>query len=228
MSEKYILMGRGIPSIIPNDQTTPGTRLTATEARQYARRLVELADELNPADPPPAAQPDDGRIAEIRDTLKEYDEIMRAVAPYPEATRTLWLNGIESTRLREIEAAAPGAIRDLLVRLDDFTEWKESADTVLLDHAALLHDDLKDYGSPAQNLREVVMNIIARLDAVTKRAERRRVALEPFARLYEEALPTRWANHASDSVIYAFNDAELTLDDFKEAHRYARKESTDG
>lgn len=111
------------------------------------------ADELTPADPPPAVQPgEDGRIAEMRESLHVYERISRKDA-----------------------------------------EW-----------------------------------LLERLDAVTKRAERRRVALEPFARLYEEALPTRWANHASDSVIYAFNDAELTLDDFKEAHRYARKESTDG
>lgn len=184
MSEKYILMGRGMPSIIPNDQTTPGTRLTATEARQYARRLVELADELTPADPS-APSGDDGRIAEIRGQLERITpglefycaymgEVIQANPPTPDIRQGI--------RDAEWHNAAPAAIRDLL----------------------------------------------ARLDAVTKRAERRRVALEPFARLYEEALPTRWANHASDSVIYAFNDAELTLDDFKEAHRYARKESTDG
>lgn len=225
MSEKYILMGHGIPSIIPNDQTTPGTRLTATEARQYARRLVELADELT-STAPPAPSADDARIAEIRDTLKEYDEIMRAVAPYPEATRTLWLNGIESTRLREIEAAAPGAIRDLLVRLDDFTEWKESADTVLLDHAALLHDDLKDYGSPAQNLREVVMNIIARLDAVTKRAERAEKFCAEIAELSVLSSTIQYMNASAD-VLGKFILANP--DEYRRIMtQYHAKESPDG
>lgn len=149
MDEKYILVGRGIPSIIPNDQTTPGTRLTATEARQYARRLVELADELTPADPPPAPSADDARIAEIR-----------------EWTTSVWAQD-EFVYVAE-------DIRFLLARLDDFTKWKESADTVLLDHAALLHDDLKDFGSPAQNLREVVMGIVARLDVVTKERDQLR------------------------------------------------------
>lgn len=152
MSEKYILMGRGIPSIIPNDQTTPGTRLTATEARQYARRLVELADELNPADPPPAAQPgEDARIAEIRTLVTPItSEEMSVKANYGMyfmvrgmytghvfADVPILREGDDAKTQAEFIAAAPAAIRDLLTHLDAVTKRAERAEKALIPFASV-------------------------------------------------------------------------------------------
>jgi len=120
MSEKYILMGRGMPSIIPNDQTTPGTRLTATEARQYARRLVELADELTPADPP---APSGDRSTSADDALNSLE------VAYIEATAGILR---ESMSIREWEAArelrqetADRLILALKARLDVVTKERD-------------------------------------------------------------------------------------------------------
>lgn len=117
MSEKYILMGRGIPSIIPNDQTTPGTRLTATEARQYARRLVELADKLTPANPPPVAQPDDDAL---------------------DVARKGWI-GVRTWTSRQSAyfLEIDGYIAALEQRLDAATKRAERAETVLIPFASV-------------------------------------------------------------------------------------------
>ena len=59
---RYVRLAMYEPDIVEYDAPVPGVRMTATEARVYARRLIELADELAAADAPPA-QP----IAEWRD-----------------------------------------------------------------------------------------------------------------------------------------------------------------
>lgn len=153
---------------------------------------------LTPADPPPAAQP--GEDGRVA-------EIRERVAKIANEAMFVKANYNQYYMVRGTHTGYVFA--DIPIMSTPGKPAKEQAEFIA--------------AAPAD-----IRYLLERLDAVTKRAERRRAALEPFARLYEEALPTRWANHASDSVIYACNDAELTLDDFKEAHRYARKESTDG
>lgn len=126
-------------------------------------------------------------IVEFDDVTLRYPyNLLRAVPTDPPAPRGDRPTSADDARIAEIREWTTSVwaqdefvyvaedIRFLLARLDDFTKWKESADTVLLDHAALLHDDLKDFGSPAQNLREVVMGIVARLDVVTKERDQLR------------------------------------------------------
>lgn len=103
MSEKYILMGRGIPSIIRQDQPIPGVRLTPSEARDYARELFALAEELEPADLPAPAK-------DALDAMRrERDKLLIIVKPL----RELWKRYITDDSLEDY------------VTQDMFLDWLE-------------------------------------------------------------------------------------------------------